>query len=86
VADVNDALRSDRPYQPAWDLSRTLAELGEHAGDMFDPELAKLFIAYLEDSGQEVERANPPVLLHGRQQRRLHARPPAFVPVADSAL
>lgn len=86
LVDVYDALRSDRPYKPAWDLGRTVAELGAHAGEMFDPELAKIFIAYLEDVGPELERANPPVVLHGRQRRRMRGRAPAFVPVADSAL
>jgi len=44
VIDVWDALRSDRPYRPAWDEARVreylLAEQGKH----FDPEIVALFL------------------------------------------
>jgi HD-GYP domain-containing protein (c-di-GMP phosphodiesterase class II) len=45
VADVWDALRSDRPYRKAWDEARTRAYLEEQAGQHFDAEIARLFLA-----------------------------------------
>jgi hypothetical protein len=83
LADVYDALRSDRPYKPAWDLSRALAELDDHAGAMFDPELTKIFVAYLQDLGPELEPINPLAPLHRGPAR---GRAPDFVPVVEGAL
>ena len=37
VADVFDALTSDRPYKSGWEVERTLAYLQERAGSEFDP-------------------------------------------------
>jgi putative nucleotidyltransferase with HDIG domain len=37
VADVFDALTSERPYRPAWSLDRAIAYLQENAGTKFDP-------------------------------------------------
>ncbi len=44
VCDVYDALRTDRPYRPAWSQARALAYLEERAGTEFDPELAVAFV------------------------------------------
>lgn len=38
VADVFDALTSDRPYRQGWDVERALAYLRERSGTEFDPE------------------------------------------------
>jgi putative nucleotidyltransferase with HDIG domain len=43
VVDVWDALRSDRPYRPAWPEARVLAYLHEQAGAHFDPQVVELF-------------------------------------------
>jgi GAF domain-containing protein len=43
VVDVWDALRSDRPYRPAWPEARVLAHLHEQAGSHFDPQVVELF-------------------------------------------
>jgi two-component system response regulator RpfG len=37
VADVFDALISERPYKPAWPAEQAIAYLREHSGVMFDP-------------------------------------------------
>src|SRR3954447_546254 len=42
VADVFDALVSDRPYKPAWPIDEALAELERRAGTLFDPMLVEL--------------------------------------------
>jgi putative nucleotidyltransferase with HDIG domain len=38
VADVFDALTSDRPYRSAWSRERTLASIAEQRGKQLDPE------------------------------------------------
>jgi HD-GYP domain-containing protein (c-di-GMP phosphodiesterase class II) len=41
VADSLDAMLSDRPYRPAMTLGDARAEVEEHAGDQFDPDIVK---------------------------------------------
>ena len=43
VADVIDALLSDRPYRPAWSREKVLAHTRENAGQQFDPEVVEAF-------------------------------------------
>lgn len=40
VADVVDAMASHRPYRPSRGLDFALAEIEEHAGELYDPEVA----------------------------------------------
>jgi len=54
LADVYDALTSDRPYRPAWTLEQTLEYLRSEAGKYFDPGLLPGFIEMLR-SPQEGE-------------------------------
>ena len=49
VADVFDALTSERPYKAAWTVEDALALLQEQAGKHFDPELIPLFIQELPE-------------------------------------
>ena len=44
IADVFDALTSERPYKKAWSLEKTILLLEEEAGKHFDPELVPAFI------------------------------------------
>jgi putative nucleotidyltransferase with HDIG domain len=44
VADVVDALVSDRPYRPGWSLEKVLAYARENAGKQFDPEVVEAFL------------------------------------------
>ena len=48
VVDVWDALRSDRPYRPAWSEENALEYLREQAGKQFDPKVVEQFIRMLE--------------------------------------
>ncbi len=48
VVDVYDALRSDRPYRPAWPLERVVAHLREEAGRHFDPALVPVFLELID--------------------------------------
>jgi len=49
VADVWDALRSDRPYRPAWTDEATRAYLHEQAGKHFDPRIVEIFLTLETD-------------------------------------
>lgn len=44
VADVYDALISDRPYRAGWDLDRVLGYIQEKAGSQFDPRVVDAFV------------------------------------------
>lgn len=44
VVDVWDALRSDRPYRPAWSEDKTIEHIKSLSGTHFDPAVLELFI------------------------------------------
>jgi putative two-component system response regulator len=44
LADVFDALTSDRPYKRAWEIDRALELIRSERGTQFDPELADAFL------------------------------------------
>jgi putative two-component system response regulator len=43
IADVFDALTSERPYKDAWSIDKTISFIKENAGTHFDPELVGHF-------------------------------------------
>lgn len=47
LADVFDALTSERPYKPAWPAENAVAYLREQSGKHFDPRLTSLFLDLL---------------------------------------
>ena len=47
LADVYDALSSQRVYKEAWDESDVLAKIKAGGGNHFDPELVDIFFACL---------------------------------------
>lgn len=49
LADVFDALASERCYKPAWPLEKVLALLEEEKGKHFDPDLVDLLLTNLDD-------------------------------------
>jgi putative nucleotidyltransferase with HDIG domain len=49
VADVYDALVSDRPYRAGWDHWRACDYIQEKSGSQFDPRVVELFIALEKD-------------------------------------
>lgn len=49
LADVFDALASDRPYKKAWELERIVKLITEERGVHFDPDLARIFLESVDD-------------------------------------
>jgi putative two-component system response regulator len=62
VADVFDAVTSDRPYRPALSIAEALGIVEAGAGSHFDPEVVDAFVSSLDDildvlPGREHDRA-----------------------------
>ncbi|MCM3757100.1 HD domain-containing protein [Sporosarcina aquimarina] len=49
IADVFDALGSDRVYKKAWPLKKIVSYMSEQRGKQFDPTLIDLFLAHLDE-------------------------------------
>ena len=49
IADVFDALTSERPYKTAWPLEKAIGLIQEEAGKHFDPTLVPIFIEKLDE-------------------------------------
>lgn len=49
VADVWDALTSNRPYRPAWTDEQALDYIREQSGRHFDPQVVELFFRLIEE-------------------------------------
>src|SRR5215470_1187289 len=63
VADVFDALTSERPYKNAWSIEEALSHIRESSGKQFDPACVAAFI----------QRWNDVRIIHGRHQSPLRA-------------
>lgn len=50
IADVFDALTSDRVYRPAFSLDQTVSMMRENCGKHFDPALLEVFLGSLDDA------------------------------------
>jgi len=48
VADVFDALTSERPYKKAWSVERATDYLEEQSGSHFDPDLVRRFLEHMQ--------------------------------------
>ncbi len=51
VADVYDALTSDRPYRRAWSEQEAIAFIKQQSGRLFDPEVVAVFLESLKQKG-----------------------------------
>lgn len=49
VADVWDALTSNRPYRPAWSRQKALEYIREESGKKFDPRVVDVFFSVIDD-------------------------------------
>jgi response regulator RpfG family c-di-GMP phosphodiesterase len=81
VADVFDALSSDRVYRDAWPTAEVLGYIRKHAGQQFDPRIAALcdeedvrtaLLAIRERSGE-----TPPVRWTGQSERPRNSAAPS---------
>ena len=62
IADVFDALTSERPYKRPWTVADALQHMSVQAGQHFDPRLFKLFLSLVPQVMQIRERySEPPV-------------------------
>ncbi len=50
VADVWDAITSDRPYRKGWSKEAALAYIQEQSGQYFDPQVVKEFLKLIAES------------------------------------
>jgi putative nucleotidyltransferase with HDIG domain len=57
VADVFDALTSDRPYRDGWDRARVIEHIAALAGSALDPESVEAFLRVVERDRLAVESA-----------------------------
>src|SRR5919106_1700945 len=55
VADVWDALTSDRAYRPAWPADQALAHLVAGSGRLFDPACVEAFVDLVGTGGERVD-------------------------------
>jgi len=49
IADVYDALTSDRPYRTAWSHEKAIQYIREQSGSHFDPQIVPIFLQEFED-------------------------------------
>ena len=61
VADVWDALTSDRAYRPAWAFDRAISHIAAGGGTLFDPLCVEAFLDVLEDTGLVPEKTRADV-------------------------
>lgn len=60
IADVFDALTSERPYKPAWSIEDAVQLIQRESGKHFDPQLVEHFMACLPDIIQLKEQWQDP--------------------------
>jgi HD-GYP domain-containing protein (c-di-GMP phosphodiesterase class II) len=59
VADVYDALRSDRPYRVGQDREKVIAYIHERSGTQFDPRVVAAFLRVMGEAGRPDAAAAP---------------------------
>ncbi|MGH7423764.1 MAG: HD-GYP domain-containing protein, partial [Candidatus Methylomirabilales bacterium] len=72
VADVYDALTSDRPYRAGLGRERAIESIEQGAGRQFDPRVVEAFLAVMATEETGSERTSPERLsaLHSPSERR----------------
>jgi HD-GYP domain-containing protein (c-di-GMP phosphodiesterase class II) len=62
LADVYDALRSERSYKQAWSHEDAAAEIAAGRGTQFDPRLTDVFLQMVNEDAGSVSRRRAPLL------------------------
>jgi HD-GYP domain-containing protein (c-di-GMP phosphodiesterase class II) len=73
VADVWDALTSDRAYRPAWEPDRAISHIATGSGTLFDPLCVEAFLDVLGDTGLFPEKVRADVEALFRESVERHA-------------
>lgn len=60
ICDVFDALLSERPYKQPWPLEKVISFFEEQSGKHFDPALAALLLAHIQDFKTILEQYRDP--------------------------
>jgi len=68
IADVFDALTSERPYKCAWPISNAIAYITDNAGSHFDPDLATKFLGMMPQIQRIIDEYSDPADLIDQQQ------------------
>jgi HD-GYP domain-containing protein (c-di-GMP phosphodiesterase class II) len=79
VADVWDAITSDRAYRPAWPFDRAISHIAAGGGTLFDPLCVEAFLDLLEEAGlvPEKTRADVEALFRDAIERHSVSEPGA---------
>ena len=79
VADVWDAITSDRAYRPAWPFDRAISHIAAGGGTLFDPLCVEAFVDLLEEAGlvPEKTRADVEALFRDAIERHSVSEPGA---------
>lgn len=75
LADTLDAMTCARPYRPARDREKALAEIRRCAGTQFDPELAKEFCVLMENQSSDLPAEVMAEVISGSTSERASAAP-----------
>jgi HD-GYP domain-containing protein (c-di-GMP phosphodiesterase class II) len=75
VADVWDALTSDRAYRPAWPLDRAISHIAAGGGTLFDPLCVEAFLDVLKDTGLAPEKTRADIEALIRASTECHPVP-----------
>lgn len=73
VADVWDALTSERAYRPAWPFDRAISHVAAAAGVLFDPLCVESFLDVMKDSGLWAETTMPDLEALARSAGECHS-------------
>ena len=68
VADVFDAVRSDRPYRPGMALEKVIAIIKDGSGTQFDPEVVAAFLQILTDKSTKHPKLSEDFSLRNNSQ------------------
>lgn len=70
VCDVFDALTSDRPYKEAWSIEKTVAEMKNQSGKLFDPHVLSTFMTLLPEMTCIIEKFSDSSQQHLQARRK----------------
>ena len=60
VADVVEAMASFRPYRPALGMDKSLEEISQNRGVLYDPEVVDACLKLFTENGFEFDATPPP--------------------------